>query len=136
MATPTKRHAGDKRGGSGAQVAYPTRQPSRWLRNGLLLAALVLLATLGWAWKSLRDDALIAAAHGAQAGCACRFISQRPLATCEADLDAAGLGRVAGLISLSEDAGKRAVRAGVPLLGSQSARFDPRAGCLLQPWSE
>ncbi len=132
MATPTKRHAGDNPG----PPAYLTRQPSRWLRNTVLLLAAAVLMVLAWTWKSLRDDALVASAYGARAGCACRFIARRPLETCEGDLRAAGLGRMGDMVSLSEDAPGRAIRAGVPLLGSQTAHFDPQGGCQSGPWND
>jgi hypothetical protein len=135
MATPRERQAGDKREAPPTPGPYLTRQPRRWFRNIALLTALAVAAVLAWTWKGLRDDALVAAAYGAQHGCACRYVSRRPLQICEADLDAAGLGRVAGLLSLSEDPGSRTVTAGVPLLGSQTATFDGRGACMLEAWS-
>lgn len=129
MATPTKPQAGDN-----PAVLYPTRQPSRWRRNLFLWALLAIVLALAWTWQSLRQHALVGSAYGARVGCVCRFVSQRPLKSCEGDLKAAGLGRVAGLVSLSEDASTRTIKAGVPFLASQSASLDPSAGCLLEPW--
>lgn len=130
MATPTERRAGDN-----PAAIYPTRQPSRWRRNTVLIVLLAAALTLAWGWQGLRRQALVGSAYAARIGCVCRFVSQRELASCDGDLKAAGLGRVAGLASLSEEATTRTVRASVPLLASQSASFDPATGCLLEPWN-
>lgn len=119
-------------GGTG--TVYPTRQPSRWKRNLILLLVVALVLWLGWMWRSLREEALVGAAFGARVGCVCRFVSQRPLDTCTGDLKVAGLTGAARWVSLSEDAEKHAIRASVPLLAQQSADFDPRRGCRLEPW--
>lgn len=131
MATPGKWRTGDKRVSS-----YLTRQPSRWLRNLVLLALILAVAAVAWSWRSLREQALVGAAYGARVGCVCRYVSQRSLGSCQGDIRVAGLGRVAGLVSLSEDAARRTVRAGVPLLAHQSATFDEKTGCLLEPWQD
>ncbi|WP_174523862.1 hypothetical protein [Novosphingobium naphthalenivorans] len=131
MATPGKWPMGDKQA-----APYRTRQPSRWLRNLILLVIVAALAILGWRWNSLREEALVGAAYGARVGCVCRYVSQRPLKSCEGDLKMAGLGRVAGLVSLSDDPETKTVRAGVPLLAHQSATFDEKTGCQLEPWDE
>ncbi|MEJ2408254.1 MAG: hypothetical protein P8Y48_02685 [Novosphingobium sp.] len=115
---------------------YRTHQPSRWLRNLILLAIVAALAVLGWNWTRLREEALVGSAYGARVGCVCRYISQRPLKSCEGDLKVAGLGRVAGLVSLSDDAETKTVRAGVPLLARQSATYSAKTGCQLEPWDE
>lgn len=131
MATPGKWRMGDKQSGP-----YLTRQPSRWLRNLLILALLAGLALLGWRWNSLRGEALAGAAYGARVGCVCRYVSQRPLKSCESDLDVAELGRVTAMISLSDDPETKTVTAGVPLLAHQSATFDNKTGCQLEPWND
>jgi hypothetical protein len=115
---------------------YRTRQPSRWLRNLILTALMLAAAMLAWNWKPLREEALTGAAYGARVGCVCRYVSQRSLKSCEGDLKVAGLGRVAGLVSLSDDPATRTVRAGIPLLARQSATFDAKGGCQLEPWEQ
>lgn len=129
MATPTKRRAGDNQA-----PLYLTRQPSRWGRNAVLLVLLVAVGALVWTWQSLREQALVGTAYAARVGCACRFVSQRSLASCEGDLKAAGLGRMPLLVSLSEDPAGHAVKASVPFLGRQDAALDERGDCLLEPW--
>ncbi|XJJ66949.1 hypothetical protein WBP07_16060 [Novosphingobium sp. BL-8A] len=110
------------------------RQPSPWLRNILLLAALALLIALAFAWPGLREQARISTSYAAQSGCACRFISGRELGSCKADLKVAELGRTTGLVMLSEDTQSHAVKASVPLLASQTATFAPDRGCQLEAW--
>ena len=129
MATPTKRQAGDNPAG-----LYPTRQPSRWRRNLVLLVLLAIALMLAWTWQSLRQQALVGSAYGARVGCVCRFVSQRSLKSCEGDLKAAGLGGVAGMVSLSEEPATRTIKAGVPFLANQTASFDASSGCMLEPW--
>ena len=131
MATPGKWPMGDKQA-----PAYLTRQPSRWVRNVILAMLAAGLALLVWNWKSLREETMVGAAFGARTGCVCRYVSQLPLKSCEGDLKVAGLGRVAGFVSLSEDAETRTIRAGIPLLGHQSATFDDKTGCQLQAWDD
>lgn len=110
------------------------RQPSRWLRNVLLLAALALAIALAFAWPGLREQARISTSYAAQSNCTCRFIAEREAGSCKADLAVAELGRTSGLIMLSEDAQTRSVKASVPLLASQTATFAPDRGCQLEPW--
>jgi hypothetical protein len=131
MATPGNWRTGDKNAAS-----YPTRQPARWRRNLVLLVLVGAGGTLVWSWQDLREKALVGSAYGARVGCVCRYVSQRPLESCEGDLDVAGLGRMAGLLSLSEDDETRTITAGVPLLMHQSATFDEKTGCQLQPWDD
>lgn len=110
------------------------RPSSRWLRYGLLLAALALTVALGMAWPGLRAQAVVATSFAARTGCVCRFVSERDLGSCKGDLVAARLGRVAGLVSLSEDAQSHSVKASVPLLASQTATFAPDRGCQPESW--
>lgn len=131
MATSGQSGPGDNRG---VGAAYPTRQPSRWKRNLIVVLVLALALWLGWMWRSLREEALVGASYAARVGCVCRFVSERPLDTCEGDLKVAGLTGAARWVSLAEDAEGHAVRASVPLLAEQSADFDPRRGCQLEPW--
>ncbi|MFC0203670.1 hypothetical protein [Novosphingobium soli] len=132
MATAAETRAGDKAGRGPGRVG----QPSRWKRNLVLVLVLVLAGGLAWAWQGLREEALVGGSYGAQVGCVCRFVSARPLASCEADLAAAQMKGAARLVSLSEATGRRSITASVPLLASQSADFDPRRGCRVQPWQD
>lgn len=110
------------------------RQPTPWLRNLVLLAVLGIAIALAFAWPGLRQQALIGTSYAAQSGCACRFIAGRAMASCKADLKVAELGRTTGLLTLSDDAQTRTVKASVPLLASQSATFAPDRGCQLEAW--
>ncbi|MED5544229.1 hypothetical protein [Novosphingobium profundi] len=157
MATPPKSGAGDKlrqawqqrqasrgpergRASEGQPSAkaprapHAARQPSRWLRNLVVLALLVGAGLLAWQWADLRERTRIGGAYAARLGCVCRHVSQRDLKSCEADLAVAPLGGIAGRVWLSEDTETRSVSAGLPLLGYQSARYDSRHGCRLEPW--
>lgn len=112
------------------------RQPSRWRRN-LVLAALALGGgVLALSWSGLREEARIGTAYAARVGCTCRYVSNRPLASCKGDIAVAALGRTASLMRLSEDAGARTVSASVPLLWSETATYEPGGGCLLEPWTD
>lgn len=131
MATGGKIHAGDKR-----HSQQWRRQPARWRRNLLLLALLIGGVVLAYAWQGMREKALVGSAYAARVGCACRYVSQRPLKSCIGDLQITGPEGVAGMASLSEDATDRTVTASVPLLASQTASFDPHYGCALEPWKD
>lgn len=112
------------------------RQPSRWKRNLALLVLAAAGGVLAFSWNGLSEEARIGTAYGAQVGCACRFVSNRPLASCRGDIAVAALGRTAGLMRLSEDADARTVSASVPLLWSETATYEPGRGCLLEPWAD
>jgi hypothetical protein len=134
MATAGKSGAGDKV--TAPESTHLAVQPSRWKRNLAVLVALALGGALAFAWQGLREEALVGAAYGARVGCVCRFVSQRPIAACEADLKVAGLSGVAGMVSLSEDAASQTVTGSVPLLASQSADYREARGCQLEPWQD
>ena len=139
MATSGQPGPGNIPGDKGAPFAegrHPIRQPSRWRRNLVLLVIVVAGAWLAWAWSGLREKALVATSFAARTGCVCRFVSQRSIDSCEGDLKSAGLSGVAGLVSLSEDAATRTLRASVPLLARQSADYRADRGCRLEPWRD
>lgn len=112
------------------------RQPSRWKRNLVLLALALGGTALAFSWNGLRDQARIGTAYGARVGCACRYVSNRPLESCRGDIAVAVLGRTARLMRLSEDTEAGTVRASVPLLWSETATYQPGRGCLLEPWAD
>lgn len=123
-----------KSGAAGGQ--YRERQPSRWVRNFVLLLALVVLFALAFTWQSLRQEALASTSYGARVVCACRFVSGLPMDECKGGMAIAGLGRTAELVMFSEDDERHTVTARVPLLAAQSATYDNRDGCQLQPWKD
>jgi hypothetical protein len=69
------------------------------------------------------------AAFGARTACACRYVAGRPLADCKKDFEP-GM----QVVFLSDDVDEKSVTAYVPLLASETARFKPGYGCLLDPW--
>ncbi|MFX6907644.1 hypothetical protein ABTH77_20540, partial [Acinetobacter baumannii] len=66
--------------------------------------------------------------YAARVGCGCRFIGNRPLASCYHDFEP-------GMepIRLSENAAAKSVTAYVPLIASRTARLDPVLGCQPDP---
>lgn len=145
MATWGSWKAGDKAAGDGVsgQLRRPpsapghaTRQPSRWRRNLVLAVLIGLCGWLAWSWHALREEALVGTALAARSGCECRFVSGRPLASCEAEIKASHPKGTVRAVSLSEEAASGTVRASVPLLASQSADFRPDRGCQLEPWRD
>ncbi|MEO6041420.1 MAG: hypothetical protein ABIP41_05930 [Croceibacterium sp.] len=89
----------------------------------LLIAAGVLLR------EPIRGYARTAAAFGARTACSCRFIAGRSLGDCEKDFEP-GMEAV----FVSEDTDDRSVTARVPLIASDTARFLPGYGCVLDRW--
>lgn len=69
--------------------------------------------------------------YAAKYVCSCRYIAERELGSCKADL-LPGM----GVIWLSEDADDRSVTATIPLIDSTEAAYSEGAGCVLEPWSE
>jgi hypothetical protein len=69
------------------------------------------------------------AAFGARTACACRYVAGRSLSDCKKDFEP-GMQAV----FLRDDGDARSVTAFVPLLASETARFKPGYGCLLDPW--
>lgn len=135
MATAGNIDAGDKRREE-PKNERGRGQPSRWRRNLVLLVLIVAGAWLGWAWQGLREKALVGASYGARIGCVCRVVSQRSLASCQGDIDVAGLTGVAGMVTLSEDIDQGTISASVPLLARQTASYRDGRGCLLEPWQD
>ncbi|AIT80327.1 hypothetical protein [Novosphingobium pentaromativorans] len=112
------------------------RQPSRWKRNLVLLVLAVAGTALAFSWNSLGAQARITTAYGARVGCVCRFVSNRELNSCKGDIAAAGLGRTASLMFLSDDAETKSLTARVPLLASSRATYSQERGCQLEPWDD
>jgi len=107
------------------------RQPSNWGRNLVLLALLVAGALTAWFWTRMHETSLARTAYAAQAGCLCRYAAGRSLASCQGDASVKQ-----SWVGLHEDAPTRSLTASVPLLVSQTARWSPEAGCVLDPWKD
>ena len=102
----------------------------RRLRRVLVVAALLGVILLGWAWQNLRRDSVTASSYAARVACSCRFVAGRPLSDCKAEL-AAGLTPV----MLSENAEVKSVTAR-SLLSVQTATFREGPGCQLERWQD
>lgn len=95
-------------------------------RIGIGALALLLVAALA-AWlyaRSITPQIELGVGYGARVACACRYIGNRPLASCYKDFEP-GMEQ----ISLKDDPATKTVTAYVPLLASRSVRFDPVLGC-------
>lgn len=107
-------------------------RPGGWSARSLLVVAALLAVVAGWYWRvpifGYSTTAASVAAHGA---CSCRYIGGRSLGDCKKDFEP-GM----ELVFVSEDEGDRSVTARVPLLASQTARYSPGKGCVLDPWKE
>lgn len=90
--------------------------------------AAALIAAALYAWR-LRPQLELGVGYAARVGCACRYIGNRPLASCYKDFEP-GM----ELIGLSDNPAERSVTARVPLLASRTARFDPLLGCQPDPF--
>lgn len=97
-------------------------------RRLILPAALVVLAALvvgGWLYiRAIQPQLQLGVGYGARVACACRYIGNRPLASCYHDFEP-------GMepIRLTDDPGTKTVTASVPLIARRSVRFDPLLGC-------
>lgn len=133
MATAGKSGAGDNGSGWDKQSPMPKSKFRNWKRNLLIILAIVTAGYLAWTWQTMHEKALLGAAYAARTTCICRFVSERSLESCTADLKAAELKGITGMASLAEDTGKRTIIATVPLLASQHADFHKDRGCQLEP---
>ena len=100
-----------------------------WLRRAAVVAALAAAALVGWNWSALKAAAVTATSVGARVACACHYIGGRELKDCRRDFEP-GM----GLVSLWEDEANHAITARIPLVASQTARFAPGPGCVLESW--
>ena len=115
-----------------ANTAPPgARQPSRWLRNLLLLALVVAGTAAAFFWSRMREASTARAASAAQVGCLCRYVSGRSMSACAGDPAV-----MQEWVSLNEDAAARAIVATVPTLARQTARWSRDSGCVLEPWKD
>jgi hypothetical protein len=103
----------------------------RWARRTALALAILVITSIAWFRQPLGEYAVTGAAYGARVGCSCRFVEGRTLADCRKDF-----GPDMALVRLSEDAEKKSVTAGIPLMTHQTATFHEGEGCLLEKWAD
>ena len=100
---------------------------SRWMTIGLAAAALLAGGVVALRASPLGAQAEVAVGYGARTACACRYLGNRSLASCETDFEP-GM----ELVRLSEDAAAKRITAAVPLIAARSARFEADYGCTLE----
>ena len=99
-----------------------------WGGGGAGLVLLLGGAALAASGRAPLRYAAAGTGYAAHVVCSCRYVGNRSLASCKTDLEP-GL----EIVDVSDDPAARRVTARVPLLSTQSARFDPQFGCLLEP---
>lgn len=92
----------------------------------LLVVGLVFFAL--WKWPQWRAAGEAGAAYAARITCSCRFVQGRSAESCARDIE-----EDAGMVSIAEKPGEKAIVGSVPLLGRATARFKPGYGCLMEP---
>jgi hypothetical protein len=95
----------------------------------VFLVVLVASAAGGWLYvRALTPQLELGVGYAARVGCACRYIGNRPLASCHHDFEP-------GMepIRLSDDPATKTVTASVPLIAHRAAHFDPLLGCQPEP---
>ena len=98
--------------------------------RGVVAVLVVALVMAGVYYRTtIAGYSRTGAAFGARTACACRYIAGRSLGDCKKDFEP-GM----QVVFLRDDAEDRSVTAYVPLLASETARFKPGYGCLLDPW--
>jgi len=91
------------------------------------IVLILLVAAYAYA-RSQKPKLELGVGYGARVACGCRYIENRPLASCYKDSAPA-----MAVIPLRDDPTTRTVTASVPLLVSRSVRFDPELGCQPEP---
>ena len=112
-------------------TAKPHRPLVQRVAIGLLLLALLIAVAAALLWPRLRARALLGTAYGARIACTCHYVERRDLAQCRQDFPPS-----MSTVRLSDDAGAGRITASVPLLATQSARYQPETGCLLERWMQ
>jgi hypothetical protein len=106
------------------------RSRPTWLK--VVLVLLLGAAAIAWFYREpILGLSGTGAAFGARTACSCRYVAGRDLADCKKDFEP-GM----EVVFLSDDEEDKAVTAYVPLLASETARFEPGYGCVLEPWDE
>ena len=99
-----------------------------WIWTPIGLITLLVLAVILYA-LSQKPKLELGVGYGARVACGCRYIENRPLASCYKDFEP-GM----EVIRLSDDPASKTVTASVPLLTSRSVRFDSELGCQPEPF--
>ena len=94
-----------------------------------LAVVLVLAAALAVYARAQKPKLELGVGYGARVACGCRYIENRPLASCYKDFEP-GM----EVIHLSDDPQTKTVTASVPLIASRSVRFDTALGCQPEPF--
>jgi hypothetical protein len=103
---------------------------NRRIWPGIIIAIAVLCGTLVWLNRApIWGYTHAGAAFGARTACSCRYVAGRGLKDCHKDFEP-GMAAV----FLSDDPENKSVTAYVPLMASETARFRPGYGCLLDRW--
>ena len=107
-----------------------TRSRRVWPWLALLLGVGAIAAWMQWG-GSIRREGVLDTAYAARIACSCRYIAGRGIADCEKDT-------LAGMefIRLADDTDAKAITASVPLIASDTARFDEGYGCVLKEWAD
>ena len=131
MATP--KHSGSSQAGArltrGRNGGGGLPPLGLWLWRAGLFGLTVAAGLLVWNWSDFREGALVGTAYGARIGCSCHYVGGRNLADCRKDFEP-GM----ALVSLWDDPESHSITARVPLIASQTARFRPGQGCVLDSW--
>lgn len=109
----------------------PRAHQRRRRRRILVYALVAAVALAAWFRTPIQGYANAGAAYGARVTCSCRYLGGRSLESCAGDF-LPGM----GMITLSEDAGAKAVTARFPLLARHTARLQPGSGCVLDSWED
>lgn len=116
---------------NGRELRQRQRQPERWGRNLILLVLVVVVALTAWFWSTMRTTAVARSAYAAQAACLCHFAAGRGLQSCQGDPAVRQT-----WVGLHVDEAAHSLTASVPALASQTARWSPQNGCMLDPWKD
>jgi hypothetical protein len=108
-------------------VSTPRGQNRRRWPWVLLALAVLLALFLAIKGPGLLGEVRAGSGYNAVVVCMCRYQGNRSLESCRDDMQ-----NVASLIQVSEDAEAKTIRAGVPLVTSAAARYDPAFGCVLE----
>lgn len=98
-----------------------------WFLLAILIVAVAGAGLYGWSRKAQLD---LGTGYAARVACGCRYMGNRPLASCYRDFEP-GM----EVIGLSENSATRTITASVPLIASRAVTFDPVLGCQPEPFT-
>ncbi|MEO0061815.1 MAG: hypothetical protein RLZZ08_375 [Pseudomonadota bacterium] len=105
---------------------------TRWGWRSILLVAIMLGVVAGWYWRvPVLGYSSTGAAFGARTACSCRYVAGRAMGDCKKDFD-----RRMVMVFVRDDVDEKSVTATVPLLASETARYSPGKGCVLDAWED